>query len=39
MKDSEKGFLMQRAELMSDSGPAVLAMLKRGLIKPADLGL
>jgi len=34
-----KGFKLQRSEIMSDSGPAVLTLLKRGLIKPADLGL
>lgn len=39
VKDSAKGFKLQRTDIMSDSGPAVLRMLRRGLIKPADLGL
>ena len=33
------GFLLHRTEIMADSGPVVVKMLKRGVMKPSDLGL
>lgn len=33
------GIKLQRSEIYSDSGPALLTLLKRGVIKPADMGL
>ena len=33
------GFLLHRSEIMADSGPVVVKLLKRGVMKPSDLGL
>ena len=33
------GMLLARSEIMADSGPIVVKMLKRGVMKPSDLGL
>ena len=37
--DGPEGLLMTRTELMSDSTPIVMTLLKRGVMSPADLGL
>ena len=34
-----EGFLLTRTELMTDSAPIVMTLLKRGVMSPADLGL
>lgn len=33
------GIKLDRMEITSDSGPAVVKLLQKGVIKPADLGL
>jgi hypothetical protein len=32
-------FLLKRTEICSDSGPVVMSLLKKGVMKPSDLGL
>jgi hypothetical protein len=32
-------FLLKRTEIFSDSGPVVMSLLKKGVLKPSDLGL
>jgi hypothetical protein len=33
------GILLKMVQIAADSGPVLMKMLKRGLVKPADLGL